>query len=221
MGEYKTIFCLRLRFFWTGLQKDVKEWIKWCAHCVAHNVWRSRKRKLYFSLPVTMKFYIIHVNIWSPGHLVNTNKYTIQLMNLMCDLTQSVISSVVWNINVEILAKTFMEEFSLQFGMKAVIVVDADSKFRSVFEDTCKALKIHHWPLSQGNHKGLSVDKYHQFINKTQTIVGQYRGTHLSIFEKFRNFSIFLEYFTNRQYRRFTKSRWSRQTIMVYPGYRT
>ena len=47
----------------------------------------------------------------------------------------------------------------------------------------CKALKINLWPLTQGNHKGLSDEKYHQFLNKTQTIVGQERGTHLSIFQ--------------------------------------
>ena len=59
--------------------------------------------------------------------------------------------------------------------------MDADSKFQSVFEDICKALKIHLWPFDQGNHKGLSVEKYHRFLNKTQTIVGQDRGTHLYI----------------------------------------
>ena len=168
MGEYKTLFHLCLRFFFTGLRKDVKEWVKVFAHWVAHNVWLSQKIELYFSCPVTMPFYIMHVNIWSPGHLLDTNKDTIQLMKSMCDLTQFVISSVVQNINAEIIAKTFMEEVDLSFGMKAVIVVDADSKFRSVFEDMCKSLKIHLWPLARGNHKLISVEKSHQFINNNK-----------------------------------------------------
>ena len=183
MGEYKTLFCLCIRFFWPGLRKDVNEWVKGCTHCVAHNVWHSRKSKLYFSWPFTMPFYIMHVDIWSPVHLVHNKKDTIQLMNLMCDLTQFFISSVVRNINVEILANTFMEGFALSFGMTSLGIVDADSKFWGVFEEKCKALKIHLWPLAWGNHKVLSVEKYHRFLNKTQTIVGQYRGTHLSIFQ--------------------------------------
>ena len=133
MAEYKTLFCLCLRFFWPVLRKDVKEWVKGCAHCVAHNLWRSQKSKLYLEWPITMPFYIMHVDIWSPGHLVNTRKDTIQLLNLMCDLTQFVISSVVWNINVDIITKTFMEEVALSFGMTSVVVVDADRKFRSFF----------------------------------------------------------------------------------------
>ena len=95
------------------LRKDVKEWVKGCARCVAHIAWRSPKSDLYFLAPVTTQFYIMHVDIWSPGHLVDTYKDTIQLMNLMCELTQFFISSVLRNINTEILAKTFMEEFAL------------------------------------------------------------------------------------------------------------
>ena len=37
MVDNKSILCLRLRFFLPGLRKDIKEWDKGCAHCVAHN----------------------------------------------------------------------------------------------------------------------------------------------------------------------------------------
>ena len=42
----------------------------------------------------------------------------------------------------------------------------------------CKLLKLTFWPLSRGNHKGNSVERYHRFLNKTQTISGQNRGTY-------------------------------------------
>ena len=64
------------------------------------------------------------------------------------------------------------------FGLVAVVVVDTDSKFRSVFEEMCRSLKLTFWSLARGNHKGLSVEKYHWFLNKTQTIVGQDRSSH-------------------------------------------
>ena len=158
---------------------------KGCEHCNSYNIWKTRKSELYFLWPVTSPFYIMHVDIWSPGHRVDetSEQNVIQLMNSMCDLTQFVISSIVKNINAEILSKTFMEEVALSFGMKAVIVVDADSKFRGIFEETCTALKIHLWPLARGNHKGLTVERYHGFLNKTQTITRQDRGTHLSILQ--------------------------------------
>ena len=37
----------------------------------------------------------------------------------------------------------------------------------------CKILQIEFWPLAQRNHKVKTVEKYHQFLNKTQAITGQ------------------------------------------------
>ena len=100
------------------------------------------------------------------------------LMNVMCDLTQFVISSIAANPTAESLAQTFMEDVVLTFSMVAVVVVDADSKFLKEFEQMCKALGMIFWTLARGNHIGNSVEKYHCFLNKTQTIVGQDRSTH-------------------------------------------
>ena len=42
----------------------------------------------------------------------------------------------------------------------------------------CTTLGIIYWPLARGNHKGISIEKYHCFLNKTQAIAGQDRRTH-------------------------------------------
>ncbi len=183
MGEYKTLFRMRLRFYWPGMRADIKSWVKGCPQCIESNVWRNRRQELYFSWPVTSPFYIMHVDLWQPGKLTDQNQKSIYLFNCMCDLTQFVISSVIKNPNSVELARIFMDEVLLTFGMCSVIVVDADSKFRSAFEDTCKKLRIMFWPLARGNHKGLSVERYHRFLNKTQTIVGHERGSHLTILQ--------------------------------------
>ena len=38
MGEYKNLYRIRLRFFWTKLREDIKEWVRKYAHYVAYNV---------------------------------------------------------------------------------------------------------------------------------------------------------------------------------------
>ena len=60
----------------------------------------------------------------------------------MCDLTQFVISTIVIEPDSASLAKTFMESVVLSFGMVAVVVVDADSKYRGIFESLCTILKL-------------------------------------------------------------------------------
>ena len=183
MGEYKTLFRLRLRFFWPRMRANIKEWTIGCAHCQAYNIWRSRKSELYFSWPVTVPFWIMHVDLWSPGHAVANStssgkQRNAHLMNSMCDLTQFVISSVTYDITALELSQKFMSDVVLSFGMCAVLVIDEGSNFKGVFQEMCSILKITCWPLSRGNHKGLSVERYHRFLNKTQAIAGGDRGTH-------------------------------------------
>ena len=76
-----------------------------------------------------------------------------------------------------------MEQMVFKFGMVAVVVVDADSKFLHLLKEICQALGFRFWPLSRGNHRGNSVEGYHTFLNKTQTIIGEDRDTQQSFME--------------------------------------
>ena len=49
MGEYKTLFRIRMRFFWPGICKDIEVWVNNCAYCCAYDVWRNRKSEMYLS----------------------------------------------------------------------------------------------------------------------------------------------------------------------------
>ena len=122
----------------------------------------------------------MHCDLWQPGLLKNERGAVYYSLNCMCDLTQFVVCTVVTDPDSAYLAKVFMESVVLSFGMVAVVVVDADSKFRGVFEELCNILKLVFWPLARGNHKGLSVERFHRFFNKTQTICGNDRCTHES-----------------------------------------
>ena len=179
MGEYKTLYRMRVRIFWPKMREDIKEWVRGCKDCVSYNIWRNRKQELHFSWPVTLPFYIVHVDLWSPGDSMKkfkTKEHT--LLNTMCDLTQFVVSIKTAHTSAEPLATLFMEHVTLTFGMTAVVVVDADSRFKGAFQKMCDVLKIQLWPLSRGNHKALSIERYHRFLNKTHTIASQERNTH-------------------------------------------
>lgn len=186
MGEYKTLYRLCLRFIWPNMRENIKEWVRGCAHCISHHIWRNRKSKLHYSWPVTSPFYIMHLDLWQPGNLMDKDGKTIYLLNCMCDLTQFLVSSVVINPDAALLAKTFMEDMILTFGICAVVVVDSDSKFKSVFKDMCNKLNLMYWPVSRHNHKGVTVEKYHRYLNKCQTIVGQDSGTHMYILQNYK-----------------------------------
>ena len=99
-------------------------------------------------------------------------------MNWMCDITHFVASSAINDITVAYPAQMFMSAVVLTFGMCSVVVIDDVGSFKVVFIAMCEVFHIIYWCLSRGNHKGNSVERYHRFINKTQAIVGNDRGTH-------------------------------------------
>ena len=74
MGEYKTLYRIRLRFFWPKLREDIKQWVKNCTYCIAYNVWRNHRQELHFSWPVTISFNVMHLDIWSPENVLNEHE---------------------------------------------------------------------------------------------------------------------------------------------------
>ena len=91
------------------------------------------------------------------------------------------------------LAQLFMSDIVMNFGMCSVVVIDDNSTFNIVFILMCKHLKINYWCLSQGNYHGNSVECYHRFLDKTQTISGNDRGTNIVIKQNAKNKSISME----------------------------
>ena len=87
MGEYKTLYQLRMRFFWPSLREEIKKWMAACAHCVNYNIWRTRSSKLHLSCLITVSFWIIYTYLWSPGLTEDINNQKVYLFNSVYDLT--------------------------------------------------------------------------------------------------------------------------------------
>ena len=80
----------------------------------------------------------------------------------MCDLTQFTISSSTTYIQSETIAQLFIADVLLTFGMCSIVVIDDGNTFKCAFIEMCKKLKINHWCLARGNHRGISVERYYR-----------------------------------------------------------
>ena len=121
----------------------------------------------------------MHMDTWYPGSTTDESGNS-HVFNCMCDLTQCVISCPVSNVQPHTIAKTFMEQVVLTFGICGILVVDDGRKLKSAVTSVAEALRIDTWTLSRGNRKDNSVERFHRFLNKTQTITANDRGTHHS-----------------------------------------
>ena len=182
MKAFKTLLLVRLRFFWPCMRKMIMLWVKGCTGCIPAAARDRESSGLVHSWPVTTPFCIISVDIWKPGEVVNIDGYK-ALLNAMCDMTQFVVSTPVKCLVAAHIARAFMEGVLLKVGLCVVVVVDEGREFCSLFRDMCRLLNIKCHVVAKRNHKAVGVERYHRFLNHSQRICSEERGTPASFVE--------------------------------------
>jgi hypothetical protein len=92
-------------------------------------------------------------------------------------MMQFVITCPVASTHAHELARVFMQDVLLKVGFCGLIVIDDGNTFKGDFTAMCDKLDLRYHILSRGNHKALSVERYHRFLNKAITIAANDRGT--------------------------------------------
>ena len=89
-----------------------------------------------FSWPISSPFAILHVDLWSPGHMTDQHGY-LALMKTMCDMTQFVVVVPVPDETSATLASYFMQHVLLKFGMCHLVVIDDGTPFKGASVAMC------------------------------------------------------------------------------------
>ena len=179
MGEYRTLYRICPRFFWPQRRAGIKEWIQQCPKCIVTCRWRRRGQELMFSWSISSPFAILYVDLWSPGNMTDLNSY-IASMNIMCDMTRFVVVVPVpdeTSATSATLASYFMQHVLMKFGMCHLVVIDDGIPFKGVFVAMFQAINLNYDVLAKRNHKGLSVEHFHRFLNNSVTIATEEHGT--------------------------------------------
>jgi hypothetical protein len=92
-------------------------------------------------------------------------------MNILNGMTGYAVSEPLLHtqMNAAGFAKAIMKML-LANGLAHTIVIDKDSKFRGVFEETMKLLQINLHTASGGNHDPILTERFHIFLNKSLTL---------------------------------------------------
>ena len=115
---------------------------------------------------------ILHVDSWSPGAAVSTDKYTHGL-GVMCNLIGFAILVLIKSIPSRALAVAFIERVLLQIGFWHSIHINANNKVKYVFKAMCKLLSIWFSTAAKWIHQSVSIEHFFKYTNKAVTIVTQ------------------------------------------------
>jgi hypothetical protein len=122
-----------------------------------------------FGWPLNSPFCTLHIDLFSMGE-VEGDGIQEHVMNMMCDMTQFVITTPVPDTAAHVLTPIFMQEVLLKVGFCVMVVVDDGSTFKGLFVEMCKILKLRCHVLARNNHQALCVERFHVFLNKTLRI---------------------------------------------------
>jgi hypothetical protein len=133
---YHTFHRIRLRYHWPNMYKYISHFISNCAGCRLSNARLRKSSTLVYHFPIDEPFKIIHADVYSVGseQAFDGEKGH---MNILDGMTGYAVSEPLLSnqMNAAGFAKAIMK-ILLANGLAHTIVIDKDSKFRGVFEQT-------------------------------------------------------------------------------------
>ena len=94
----------------------------------------------------------------------------------MCAMTQFVVVVPVLDETSATLASHFMQHVLMKLGMCYIVVLDYGTPFKDAFIAICQVLNLSYDILAKRNYKGLSIEHFHCFLNKSVTVAEKERG---------------------------------------------
>ena len=98
-------------------------------------------------------------------------------MNAMCDMSQFVVDIPVPDENSATLAINFMQHVLIKFGICYLVVLDDNNPFKQAIIAMYQAFNLNYDIFTKWNHKGLSIEYFYHFLNKSVTIAVEERIT--------------------------------------------
>lgn len=157
---------IKRNYFWSGLKADVETFVKRCRDCQKFKHSKPNKEPLTITSTATTAFQKVFLDLVGPLNPdEQNNRY---ILTLQCELSKFVEGYVLPNKEAVTVAKSFVENFILRYGVPEHIVTDQGTEFlAATFKETCKLLGIsqlnstayHHETIGalENNHKSLGA----------------------------------------------------------------
>ena len=142
LGITRTTKELRRRFYWPGLQNDVRTWCRWCTTCTKRKPSHGRHRAILKQETATAPMERIAIDMLGPSpKAVSGNEYVM----VVCDyFTKWVECYALPDQQAYTVADALVTNFFSRFGVPYVLHTDQGLGFEShLFQHICALLGVH------------------------------------------------------------------------------
>ena len=141
-GMNKTSREIGEKYEWPNMNRDTENYVKKCQSCQVNKSSGPRPREpMDITTTARKPFKICALD--TVGTTTVTNKGNRYSLAFQGDLTKFVVAEPIPTHDVEIVARKFVHNIFLKFGIPEVVVTDQGSNFlRELFQNTCKLVRI-------------------------------------------------------------------------------
>jgi transposase InsO family protein len=141
-GMNKTFREIRKKYEWPNMRREIEQYVKRCKSCqVNKNLSPRRKAPMEITTTASRPFERCALDIVGPTDVTNKgNKY---ILTFQDDLTKFVVAIPIPTQDAETVARKFVQNVVLKYGIPEVILTDQGANFLSeLFASVCKLLQI-------------------------------------------------------------------------------
>lgn len=113
---------IKRRYYWTGMDNDIKNFVKRCEQCQKQKFHRHIKQPMCITSTASSAFEKIYIDIVGPLTR-DLNGYA-YILTLQCELTKYVEAYPMLNKETETVARALVNNFILRYGIPKEIATD-------------------------------------------------------------------------------------------------
>lgn len=155
---------IRKYYFWSGMKKDVENFVRKCNECQKQKYSIQNSQKMTITTTASEAFQKIFLDLVGP--IKNELENYSYILTIQCDLSKFVECYPLTTKEAAVVAKSFVDNFILRFGIPQEIVTDQGKEFMAnVFQESCKLLGIKSLHSTAHHHETLgSLENSHKHL---------------------------------------------------------
>lgn len=163
-GIRRMINNIKRRFYWPGIENDVKSYVRKCEKCQKMKYSRYIKEPMVITTTASYALEKVFLDVVGPlDRDIENNKY---ILTVQCELSKFVEAYPLRNKETVSIAKSFVNNFILRFGIPKIIATDRGTEFISeTMEEVCKLLNIEKLSSTAYHHQTIgSLENAHKHL---------------------------------------------------------
>jgi RNase H-like domain found in reverse transcriptase/Reverse transcriptase (RNA-dependent DNA polymerase)/Integrase zinc binding domain/Integrase core domain/Retroviral aspartyl protease len=155
---------IKQRFEWPGMAKDIQEFVKRCDACQRFKYSVNAREPLVVTTTATEAMRKIFMDI--VGSIATDNGGFSYILTIQCELSKFITAVPLQNKEAKTVAKAFVENFILIYGVPKRIGHDCGTEFLAeIMKNVCKLLEIQQLASTPYHHQSIgALENHHKHM---------------------------------------------------------